>query len=984
VEWIKFYPVSNYTNATINESLGSLDEKDMKINLMEPSNGSTQYYGDNITIRVNITNYFDTPLTNANVNFTIKHNDTYSYQCSGIEEGNGYYNCSWDSSSGVLGNYSIEVNASKQYYNSNSTIWNNRFNLVKKNIKINLIKPEENSTKYRGDQITLRINLTDQSNNTVTGASVNFSVKYNETLFYDLTGVEEGNGYYNTSWNSTGKELGNYSIQVNASKQYYNSNSTMWNNRFTLETGPPTISISLSSDQAEQLSWIQINATVQDQSGYGINWTKINITQPNGHLEVHDMTNTSNVWIYNYTNTSQRGIYNITVFSEDNYGKTGSSEEDFIIYIKLNISLSSQSSIYYRDESGRINYILNDASGNALSGANVALRIRNPNGTIIWPEDWPRNYTTDENGTIVPPPSFAFTSDDTIGNYSLLSTTYYYDSITGTTTSGETQYILQLSQGGNGFTLDLEAPSEVSTTEKLIVSAGVTDGLRNIDPDWINVSLYDPANSLVCLETINGSCIYNAEMDRREAGVYYKEYSINSSLEGSWRWKVKSGKDTQTITKEIYSKLTGGPFDLRDITVLDPTVPDLEISAVAENTGENGRDVILEWNLTRTDTGESLDSGADTFYVAGNSEKVHIITPSTNYLGGVKITMILYFGTEKAGAYEVFNTAETTTTISGGGGGGGPSGAAIAEEEISKIEIINYPKEVEIEKGWSGYAILDVNNTGNIDLNNIEIGVDGIEKDWFEVSGKISKMSPGEVRNFTIKFQIPNYVKSGNYDANFTVVSDEGTDKKSFVLRIFETKKELIYYQIQSLKSRLDKLDNMVILGEKENKDMTEVKGTLDEVRRNIRIAEEYLDSKMYEKSRERIRVTNDLLDQAELQIKTAKKYFLPIFGPLGIQYQLLILTIILILSLILIIYIVKKVKHIGSKMIPSTTEIKKMILPKKNLAKLRDEEQKLKKTLELLKEEHDQGMISDESYIELKENNEKKLKKIYDEINEK
>ena len=140
VEWIKFYPVSNYTNATINESLGSLDEKDMKINLMEPSNGSTQYYGDNITIRVNITNYFDTPLTNANVNFTIKHNDTYSYQCSGIEEGNGYYNCSWDSSSGVLGNYSIEVNASKQYYNSNSTIWNNRFNLVKKNIKKNLIK----------------------------------------------------------------------------------------------------------------------------------------------------------------------------------------------------------------------------------------------------------------------------------------------------------------------------------------------------------------------------------------------------------------------------------------------------------------------------------------------------------------------------------------------------------------------------------------------------------------------------------------------------------------------------------------------------------------------------------------------------------------------------------------------------------------------------------------------------------------------------
>ncbi|MCD6367885.1 MAG: hypothetical protein J7L45_02245 [Candidatus Aenigmarchaeota archaeon] len=984
VDWIKFYPVSNFTEAPTNKTVGRLDKQNLRINLIKPEENSTQYYGDNITIEVNITDIFGSPMENASVNFMLIYNSTLSYICEGSSEGNGYYNCSWNTVGKELGNYSVMVNVSKEYYGSNSTTWNNRFILDKRSFRIQLLEPEENSTHYRGEQILLRANITDQDGNPVQGASVNFTVKYNDTLYYNLIGNDENNGYYNATWNSSEKELGNYSVIVNVSKQYFYSNTTSWEDRFHLETGPPIITINIQPKKSDQFSSIIINATVEDQSGWGIDWVRINITQPNGFVQNDNMTNVSSYWVYNYTNTSQRGDYHIVVYAKDNHGKIGSSEGNFTIFVKLNITLKTQMKIYYKGESGRIEYILRDAAGNKLADANVNIRLKNPNGTIIWPEDWPKNYTTNENGTIVPPPTFLFTSDDPEGNYTLLSTTYFFDNISNVTVTKDTEYIIQLYKNPGQLLLDLEAPTEVSTTEKLIVSASVTDGIRSIDPDWINASLYDPSNSMVCLENVNGVCNYNVEMIRREQGVYYREFSSNTTmLEGSWRWKVTVGKESSTITKEIFTKLVGGPFDLRNITILDNGVPDLRISVITENTGDNGRDVTLVWNLTRTDNGDSLDSGAETFYVPAKSEKPYTIEPHTNYIGEAKITMVLYYGTERAGAYRIFTTQKEVTTTTVPPSRRGPTGAAVSEEKIPKIEIISYPEEVEIEKGWSGYAVLGVNNTGDVDLHDVEVLIEGIDESWIKLPKSVSILPKGSSTNFTIKFEIPEKAKSGNYEGNFTVKSKETIDKKHFVLRVFETEKERLFYEIQTLNSRIEKLENEIVKAEKDNKDVRSAKEILGDAQGNLRIAEEYLDAGLYEKAKEKIRVTKDLLDQAEMEIKTAKKYLIPFFGPMAIQYQLMILTAILLLALGLIIYIVRKVKHLSPKKIPGAQEFKRLITPKKDVRKLEEEKEKIEKTLKLLEEEYKEGLISEESYKELKENNENKLRKIVEEINE-
>lgn len=974
IDWIKFYPVSNYTDVEINQSLGSLDKQNLKTNLIEPKENSTKYFPNNITLRSNLTDKSGEMVTGGSVNFTLKYNDSISYFCPGREEDtDGYYNCSWNSIGKEIGNYSIIINASKEYYQDNSTVFENRFELDKRQLKIKLIEPEDNSTKYRGNNITFSANLTDQFGFTVPDASLNFTVIYNSTENYTLSGVHRGNGLYNVSWDSTEKELGNYSVLVKASKQYYYPNSTRWTDRFDLETGPPIVSINISSNESEQLSWIQINSTIEDQSETGLKFVRVNITQPNGFKQTENMTNVSGTWIYNYTNTSQRGVYNITVYAKDNREKVGSSEENFTIFIDLNVSLRSLSDIYYRGDRGTVYYLLEDISGSKLSNANITLRIKGPEGKNFWKEE----KVTNSNGTFDELSKINLGNDWPFGNYSLLTTTRYFDSITNKSVSEDTEFIFKVMEKPDSLILDLEESKESSN--ELGILATVTDGLKNIDPDWINVSLYDPADSIVCIEEINGSCQYNVQMDKREGGLYYKKHSPNSSIAGSWRWKVKVSENSQTITKEIFTKLSTGIFDLRNISITDNGISDLGISAVVENKG-SGRDVTIEWNLTRTDTGESLDSGMDTFYVGGNSEKTHSISPQTNYLGEVKIKMILFDTASeeaKAGAYEIFTTEEEEEAPPA------PAAAAVAKERKDEIEIISYPKEVEIEKGWSGYAILDVNNSGDFTLNNIRPGIEGIDERWYELPEKIEYLNTGETGNFTIKFEVPKTAESGNYHGNFTVISDEDSDKKSFVLRVFKSERELVYYKIQTLKNRLEKLEGMLIEAENENKDVTEAKELLDESRGNIRIAEEYLDSQMYDKVKNKVRITRDLLDKAEIEIKTAKKYFIPLFGPMAIQYQLLIVTGILIFVLVLIIYVVKKVKHISPKRIPSAKELKKMVLPRKNLKKLKDEKERLKKTLKLLKEENKEGIISDETYKELKENNQKKLRGIYKKLRE-
>jgi hypothetical protein len=161
----------------------------------------------------------------------------------------------------------------------------------------------------------------------------------------------------------------------------------------------------------------------------------------------------------------------------------------------------------------------------------------------------------------------------------------------------------------------------------------------------------------------------------------------SSSTGGQWIIVSNITRGGTTFIEREYFKVTSGPFDVRDINVLDNTVNDLAISVILENQGGATKDIYVEWNLTRVDNGELLDSGADTVAVDGSSTKTHSVNPTTSFVGQVKITFLGHFGTdftEKAGANKLFVTEAPSGKkgIEGDDGGAGEVPRTLIPKEI--------------------------------------------------------------------------------------------------------------------------------------------------------------------------------------------------------------------------------------------------------------------------------------------------------------
>ena len=257
--------------------------------------------------------------------------------------------------------------------------------------------------------------------------------------------------------------------------------------------------------------------------------------------------------------------------------------------------------------------MIKDANGIPLVGVNISFWITNPNGEKIWEE----NSTTNQNGTVVPLITFSIASDDPLGNYTLNSSEVYYDQLAGKTVSGTSGYVFSVYvETTNMFTLGLEAPTEVQNGDKLIISATVTDGTKNIDPNTILASLYDPLGNLI---------IQNISMTKNATGLYKSEYQTSaSSTQGSWRWVVMATSGTNTIIKEklFYSALNGNGA-IRIQSAL--TLSDLEfkntgdyriVTEVCERLLEDGYTdiVILEYLL-------------DSYYLQGDYKNLIIYIP---------------------------------------------------------------------------------------------------------------------------------------------------------------------------------------------------------------------------------------------------------------------------------------------------------------------------------------------------------------------
>lgn len=371
----------------------------------------------------------------------------------------------------------------------------------------------------------------------------------------------------------------------------------------------------------------------------------------------------------------------------------------------------------------------------------------------------------------------------------------YYDKYNNNWNSSNFYVNVKTNLGLSGTIVDITNYGEVDAGNYYVAEISV----KNETGEYVNasstpeVTLIDPLGDVSVGPTTTG--VTNLGTGRYN----YSKLFASSATGGEWQILANVSRNGNYYQDREYFKITSGPFDVRNISITDRTIPSLSVSVILENQGGAIKDMYVEWNLTRADTDLLLDSGADTVAVAGSSTKTHSVSPSTSYLGEVKITFLGWYGTdftESAGAFETFTTTEppSSATLVGGGSGAPQSSAPqiikVTEKE-GKIEIAEYPEKIGIIKTESLEKTFEVKNVGNSSLNNVKLAISGLPLDSYTITPeKYDLISPGETKSFAITFKAN--IEAKDYTIKFLVISDEGSEEANAVLSIKERKENAI------------------------------------------------------------------------------------------------------------------------------------------------------------------------------------------------
>ncbi|RLF07128.1 MAG: hypothetical protein DRJ60_03355, partial [Thermoprotei archaeon] len=164
-------------------------------------------------------------------------------------------------------NWTTFITQQTCYLDTYSDIWNLT---IKGSLATQVIQPTNAKEYYRGENIGIRFNISEDCNNLIDPDYINVSVTstYTNDIFY-LPYTREGLGYYNSTFNSTQKPPRYYDVRIHAEKQFYNLVDYTESNAFWIETLPliQLISASVESEQGGSIG------------GWGETWTfRVNVT----------------------------------------------------------------------------------------------------------------------------------------------------------------------------------------------------------------------------------------------------------------------------------------------------------------------------------------------------------------------------------------------------------------------------------------------------------------------------------------------------------------------------------------------------------------------------------------------------------------------------------------------------------------------------------------------------------------------------------
>lgn len=493
---------------------------------------------------------------------------------------------------------------------------------------------------------------------------------------------------------------------------------------------------------------------------------------------------------------SSTGTYNLSVVWSDQYGNSWNSSE---FQIKVSSSGAANPVVisadaggaYYENDTLIVRARLEDQGGVGLTGATPTITIYYPNASS-WVDG--TSMTEESNGYY----NYTNNLSSVLGTYNVkINGTYLTSSSTAQTSFTLLSNESSSSSSSNLTLVDINCYPEVQTADPFVADILVKDENGDyVNASAVKIRLYDSLGNLVVGPV--------SQTSQPSTGIYRYTYTTPSTPEGQWEIRVNVTRNSKEYFDRQYWYLVGGPFDVRDISIIDSTTPSLSISVVTENTGGTAKDMTLTWNLTRTDTNALLDSGADTFAVNPYSNRTWTISPSTTYTGQAKITFLGYYsGTEKAGAYKTFTITEvdeeepvTPTPSPGDGGGGGGGRAPTPSIKIGPQMELIAPTMIEVIANKTKIINVIVKNTGDSKLTNLILTTTLLPR-WQKIEPEvISSLNIGESVNFEIKLKIDEMTTR---EFVYIAKSSETETNKTAYIYLYLQKEEVY---IEELKER--------------------------------------------------------------------------------------------------------------------------------------------------------------------------------------
>ena len=753
---------------------------------------------------------------------------------------------------------------------------------------------------------------------------------------------------------------------------------------------PPLMEYLITPNFTEQNNSIEIFVNLTDRSNTNISWMNISVTDPSNFTNQSSMTllnmnGNFSQWYLNYTdtlgNTSLQGVYNVSLSSSDQIGNIGNISTNFTIYKKTLVTASTLSNTYYQGDRGSLYFVIKNTSGYGLNNSNVTFNITDPSGNL----SYYYQEQTNSEGTITPMPTFTLASDAPIGSYNLLANYSFYDDVLNQTIYLEKNSTFDVESRTvtvTGLFADLE--TSVAWYPDNIMKFGILvyngEG-RPVDPDEINLTVYDPADNLYFTTSLSS-------MTHEATGYYTYSHAMSaSSPVGMYLGVLNASQGTfQTTKLKAFRVSQGGPYDVR-LNLFENEVGQgdyLDFQIIIENKGEVTQDVFVVYNVT---------GNGQNYYSFSEA----VLTPAFSNQSFTRSAYI--YSDQLAGTYTLnarvtYSAAQpsidanTTFAVVASQIVNPPAPTVVGEtptyytikptsETDADILITEYNNNISLARGITKIERVVVKNTGRVNLNNVSLFLLGAPTDWFNITPEVyDNVVPGNSSVFLIEFNIPENAKEGRYEASLLASSGVVSDQKGIEINVYRFFKTLLEDEIEKLEEDLINLKVDIKIAENQGKNVSDVLLIVDTIESYMGIAKDNIGNNELEDAMEKITSSVTLIGKARDLLAT-----LEIAGPEELPlFIILIILILLIVIIFVLIYLWRK-KKLKQKLMPYINRIKGLFKKperkEEEIERWQKEKEKAFRMLKILENEKNEGLITDITYRRMKDSLERKINKI-------